>query len=89
MPKAEVMNHRGWQQPVSDRDAYRRAGGRRRYNFARQLRAEVRLREVVRRLREGYSYTEIAEALHVHRSTISRDVQKLLAAGVIDPARRL
>lgn len=60
----------------------RRAGGRRKYNRMRQIQAECRLTQVVRLLAEfgfchGYQ-TRIAEKLGVSRSTICRDIARLL-----------
>jgi DNA-binding NarL/FixJ family response regulator len=77
------MNAHAWQQPVSPGDAYRRAGGRRRLNASRKLKAEVRRFKVVPLLRSGHSTREMAEALGVSPSTIRRDVAALLGAGVI------
>ena len=60
----------------------RRAGGRRKYNRKRQIQAEYRLTQVVRLLDKfgfcrGYQ-TRIAEELGVSRSTICRDIARLL-----------
>jgi hypothetical protein len=68
---------------VSDSEAARRAGGRRRYNALRALRAELRRREVHRLVVElgGLGVwglqSRIASALGVHRSTVHRDFWKL------------
>lgn len=59
----------------------RRAGGRRKYNHMRQIRAEMRLLRVVDLLGEfgfarGYQ-SRIARALNVSTSTVSRDIARL------------
>ena len=59
----------------------RRAGGRRKYNRVRQLRAELRLVKVVALLEltgfaRGYQ-SRIARILNVSRGTISRDIARL------------
>ena len=59
----------------------RRAGGRRKYNRVRQLRAELRLVKVVAlleltRFARGYQ-SRIARILKVSRGTISRDIARL------------
>ena len=54
--------------------AYRRAGGRRHYNAWRQFMAIMRRRKVGKMLLAGKKQVDIARALGVHRSTISRDV---------------
>ena len=59
----------------------RRAGGRRKYNRVRQLRAELRLVKVVALLEltgfaRGYQ-SRIARILKVSRGTISRDIARL------------
>ena len=56
----------------------RRAGGRRRYNAWRQFRAAYRRRDVARLLLDGMRQCDIARALGVHPSTISRDVKYLV-----------
>jgi DNA-binding CsgD family transcriptional regulator len=75
------MTPRAWQRPVSNDEAYRRASGRRRINWARQLRAELRQRQVVQLLRQGHTQAEMAKALHVSAATISRDMAALLSRG--------
>ena len=68
--------------PCSEWDAIcRRAGGRRRYNQARQWAAEMRLSQVAKLLNEvpherGYQ-TRIAKRLGVSRSTVCRDMARL------------
>jgi hypothetical protein len=67
----------------------RRAGGRRRYNKMRQVRAFKRLM-MVKSLCLGYgtgygSQARIARELGVHRSTICRDFQLLAAVEPYDP----
>jgi len=61
--------------------AYRRAAGRRAYNFRRQFGAAERQIEVARLLRElGFGWgiqSQIAMRLGVHRSTITRDLRKI------------
>lgn len=73
------MDKRAWSAPVSDSEAYKRAGGRRRYNAVRRLRAILRRQQVAELLASGYSQAEIAERLGVSQSTISRDVLHLRA----------
>lgn len=74
------MSNGSWA-PTSPEAAARRAGGRRRYNRQRQDAAAVRRYLVAQMLPEtGWEYgvqSEIAEALGVHRSTISRDIRWL------------
>ena len=58
-----------------------RAAGRRRYNAQRQAEALKRFKEVLKLIsppdgRKRGSQAELARALGVHRSTISRDVAK-------------
>jgi hypothetical protein len=66
---------------VTKEQAHRRAGGRRAYNRMRQFRANHRLMEVAKLMRQmglerGWQ-TRIANALGVSRSTICRDFQRL------------
>jgi DNA-binding CsgD family transcriptional regulator len=77
----DLMTPRAWQRPVSNDEAYCRAAGRRRFNWGRQLRAELRQHQVLRLLRAGGTQASIARALQVSASTISRDVAALLAHG--------
>ena len=69
-------NQQSWAR-VSAEVAYRRAGGRRRYNRERQARAEARQGVVAVLLKKGLASAEIARRLKVHRSTVCRDVQLL------------
>lgn len=55
----------------------RRAGGRRRYNAQRQQAAAARLESVWRLANQGHTQRLIGAALHVHASTISRDLKRL------------
>jgi hypothetical protein len=71
-----------WSRPVSADEAYRRAAGRRAYNLRRQLDASYRRTEVVRLLgeyglRPGVR-ARIATDLHVHPTTIGRDLRMIL-----------
>jgi hypothetical protein len=68
---------------VSNDEAYRRAAGRRRFNWGLQLRAELRRHQVLRLLRAGGTQTSIAKALRASPATISRDVAALLAHGFL------
>jgi DNA-binding NarL/FixJ family response regulator len=77
------MNSHAWQQPVNSGDAYRRAGGRRRINASRQMKAELRRFKLVPLLRRGYRAKEMAQELGVSVSTIRRDMAALLAQGTI------
>ncbi len=75
-----------WSDPVPDEVAYRRASGRRHYNARRREQAlarQLRFRALVPGgdltmllFRTGWQ-RRLAEALGVHPSTISRDVQRL------------
>jgi DNA-binding NarL/FixJ family response regulator len=72
------ISRQAWAQPTSDTAAWARAGGRRRHNAIRQMRAELRRAEVVRLLgtlgwRHG-TQAMIARRLGVSEATISRDV---------------
>jgi DNA invertase Pin-like site-specific DNA recombinase len=71
-----------WSQPTSWETVKRRAAGRLRYNKARQFRAALRRREVLKLLGEiGWTYgsqATIARRLHVSGATISRDLAVLL-----------
>lgn len=81
-----MSNKSGWP-GVSPEASARRAGGRRRFNRQRQEDAAARRYLVATMLPEaGLEYgvqSEIAEALGVHRSTISRDIQWLLGGKTI------
>lgn len=74
--KRTVWQNR-WRLPVSDAEAYRRAGGRRYYNSMRQFRAKLRRARVAELLRKGYRQIEIARELGVSKATICRDVAAL------------
>ena len=64
----------------SQDEVERRANGRRHYNSVRQCRATLRQMEVVRLLAQGVRRrVVIAQRLSVHPSTMSRDVQAILA----------
>jgi DeoR/GlpR family transcriptional regulator of sugar metabolism len=63
-------------------DAYRRAGGQR-INASRKLKAELRRFRLVPLLRSGHTTREMAEALGVSSSTIRRDLNALLAEGLV------
>jgi hypothetical protein len=73
-----------WREPVSDYEAARRAGGRRRYNAWRKFRADFRRMELARLLcvQGGLSFwrsgAALARRLGVSRATICRDRQVLL-----------
>lgn len=66
-----------WSAPVSHGEMAHRAGGRRRYNAVRQVRAMMRRVKVSELLLQGLSQAQIARRLGVHRCTISRDVASL------------
>jgi DNA-binding NarL/FixJ family response regulator len=72
------MNTREWSRRTTPEEAARRAGGRRHYNDLRQLAALLRGLEVARLAALGYRQAAIARELGVHRSTVCRDVAKLL-----------
>ena len=81
------MNRVGWAAPTSRDEAYRRASGRRRYNAWRQFRAAYRRHQIIDvalQLRLGFfargAQAAIARALGVSRSTIHRDVWRLMSA---------
>src|SRR4051812_42306532 len=72
-----------WSSAVSRSDAFRRAAGRRRYNFARQVDAVIRRHLIVlawdEHIGNGGCFwdrgwrAQMARDLGVHRSTITRD----------------
>ena len=65
---------------LSQDEVERRASGRRHYNSVRQFRATLRQMQVARLLAQGVRRRRaIARRLGVHPSTISRDVQAILA----------
>ena len=73
-----------WSAPVSDAEAARRAGGRRRYNAWRHFCAVWRRREVARLYLElggGYGVqAAMARRLGVSQATVSRDMAALWEA---------
>jgi len=80
------MKRATWGKPISAAEVARRAGGRARYNRERQDGAILRRLEIVefslRRqlsLYERGAQAELARVLRVSRSTISRDVAKIMA----------
>jgi len=80
-PMARTMTAE-WSRPVSADEAYRRAAGRRAFNLRRQVDASYRRTEVVRLLalyglRPGVR-VRIARELHVHPTTIGRDLRMIL-----------
>jgi HTH domain len=77
------MHLADWGARVPDAEAYRRAGARRNFNARRQELARQR-REVVQQAwlaRGGHRgwQTRLAQQLHVHRSTITRDLKAIKA----------
>lgn len=76
-----------WTAPIDFETVKRRAAGQRHYNAWRHFLALYRQKQVAELLvKSGKGLftrgvqTEIARALHVHRSTICRDNKALLAA---------
>jgi hypothetical protein len=75
-----------WSAPVSNAEAARRAGGRKRWNAWRRWMAFYRRCEISRLLfsqgstKRGFQ-AKLARTLNVARSTISRDIAKLLEDG--------
>ena len=80
-----------WRDYAPDDVVYRRAGGRRRYNAVRQANADRRRLRLVEMM-AAYSAAggniydrgvrkRWAEALGVHKSTITRDIHRLLRRG--------
>ena len=78
------MNRSEWSAPTTPDEVARRAAGRRHYNEVRQFNAALRRIEVMRRFNEygGFAtrgvVSRIAAELGVHRSTVSRDIWKIL-----------
>lgn len=73
-----------WQAPRTQDEAYRRHAARARWNSLRRLRAEERRQRLLALILEvgGLAWgaqSVLARRLGVHRSTVSRDVQQLLA----------
>jgi hypothetical protein len=95
-----MSSRAGWHAPTDLPTVAKRAGGRRRFNAVRQLRAELRRRELRRLIAElnaaggCFLLTHGAQAgfarrLGVHRSTICRDVRRLLRRDLeLETARR-
>ena len=79
-----------WHNWVPAEYAYRRAGGRNRYNSIRQMRADMRVAKVSELLQkyphERGLQARIAEELGVSEATISRDVGRLMHSGHRCPA---
>jgi hypothetical protein len=75
-----------WGAPVSSGEAYRRAGGRRRYNAARRRHKQLRRAQVLA-LTVGVDcslwglQSALAERLGVSRSTVCRDFAAIRDAG--------
>ena len=71
-----------WKQPTSWAEVTRRAVGRYKYNAVRRLQAQLRRREVLELLhRWGWIpglQSQIAAHLGVHKSTICRDLQRIM-----------
>jgi hypothetical protein len=74
-----------WGERTDWQEVRRRAGGRRRFNAARQLQAEQRRRaELAALIRAGRSGLErgvqrtLAQVFAVHPSTVSRDIRAIL-----------
>jgi hypothetical protein len=69
-----------WSRPVSDAEAHSRAGGRARCNRQRELEAFSRRNRVLRRYIEMNAApgakAQIAREFGVHRSTVTRDIQR-------------
>ena len=70
-----------WSAPTDSDAVNKRAAGRRRYNAERRAEARERYKLVVEAImppdgRKRGSQAQLARALGVHRSTISRDVAK-------------
>jgi HTH domain len=77
-----------WTTPTDFETVCRRTAGRRHYNAWRHFLALDRRKQVCELLFQKSKglftrgvQTEIAQVLHVHRSTIHRDIKALLAAG--------
>jgi hypothetical protein len=84
-----------WSYPTSTNEAFRRASGRRAYNATRRVKAMVRACEVMRLWGEyGFDYgsrARIARELGVHRSTVTRDIMRVLRfeqEGILGPNPR-
>jgi hypothetical protein len=76
-----------WSEWTSDKEAYRRAGGRRAHNAWRQSMAlyrQMRLMEIIARNRvdlwsRNGAQKRLARALGVSKSTISRDIKAIFS----------
>lgn len=76
-----------WSAPTSNREAYRRAGGRRRYQEQRRQRAFVRqyaifeawCRHEIHLVTDHGVQARLARQLGVSEATISRDVATILS----------
>lgn len=83
------MNGIDWVAPVTDIEAFRRAGGRRAYNALRRIDVEIRRIDVMRLLRSyGFRHgvqARIARELAVSEATISRDIAALRPSHVACP----
>jgi hypothetical protein len=72
-----------WSRPISAAEAYRRAGGRRRYNRERQINAILRRADVLDLLKVGgYTLEQIGALTGTSTSTAARDVHRLMRLGV-------
>jgi len=81
------MNRSDWSKPISADAAYRRAGGRARYNMQREITA-FRRREALVTMLGGYAPTRgelasVAARLGVSKATASRDVAQLRQMGML------
>jgi hypothetical protein len=76
-------NRGNWSRQVPNSQAYRRAGGRRKWNAERKLKAQLRQQEMARLLGSGRAYTlsDLASLLGCGISTAWRDKQSLTALG--------
>jgi hypothetical protein len=83
------MNGIDWGAPVTDIEAFRRAGGRRAYNALRRIDVEIRRMKVLKLLRRyGFRHgiqARIAHELGVSEATISRDIAALRPRHVACP----
>lgn len=81
------MNRSDWSKPISTDAAYRRAGGRARYNMQRGDASFTR-RQGLARMLGGYAPTRgelasVARRLGVSKATASRDVARLKRLGLL------
>lgn len=82
-----------WSAPTDLDSVCKRAAGRRRYNAKRQAEARDRFKLVLEAIlppegRKRGTQAQLARALGVHRSTVSRDVKKWKRT-LLEVARRL